>query len=174
MALTKEKKQAVISEVSDLLSNSKMTVMATYRGTSVKAMQVLRRSAADNGTRVKVVKNRLVLQALKQTESLKNIDTGVFTGMLLYAFNPADEVAPAQAIAKFAKIQPNITFVGAITAEGTLLSADEVKELADLPSKDQLIANVINTLQTPLNDVINGLAGDLPNVLSALGAKAKS
>jgi large subunit ribosomal protein L10 len=64
MALTKDKKQAVVAEVTDLLNSSKMTVVAKYEGTGVKALQELRRDAKQAGTTVKVIKNRLVIQAL--------------------------------------------------------------------------------------------------------------
>lgn len=172
MALTKDKKNEVVKEVSDLLTNSKMTVVAAYQGTPVKAMQNMRRSGRDNGTTLKVVKNRLVIQALKATESLKEADTGALTGMLLYAFNSEDEVAPAQILANFAKTQPTIQFVGAFTAEGNFIGADDVKALAALPSKNQLIAGIINILNSPVREVMNGLSGNLSGLLQALEAKA--
>ena len=107
MALTKIEKQAVVDEVADLLSASKMTVVAKYQGTTVKAMQTLRRDAKANGTRVKVVKNRLVIQALKAIDTFKDTDTSALEGMLLYAFNGEDEVAAAQVLNNFAKQNPN-------------------------------------------------------------------
>ena len=64
MALTKDKKHQVFDEVTALLNDSRMTVVAAYQGTSVKAMQKLRRDAKQNGTVVKVVKNRLVIKAI--------------------------------------------------------------------------------------------------------------
>jgi large subunit ribosomal protein L10 len=174
MALSKDKKHEVVKEVADALSSSKMTVVATYQGTTVKAMQQLRRDAKGGGTKLRVVKNRLVKQALGQVDSLKDIDTGVLTGQLLYAFNMEDEVAPAQALATFAKLNPSIEFVGAITDEGKFLTADEVKALATLPSKENLIAQVIATLTSPLNDVTNGLSGNLHALLDGIEAKASN
>ena len=172
MALTKDKKHEVVSEVSELLNASKMTVIAKYQGTTVKAMQDFRRQARDNGTTIRVVKNRLVKQAISQSKNLKDIDTGVLEGMLLYAFNAEDEVAPAQVIAAFSKLQPSLEFVGAISSEGRFLSADEVKALAALPSKNQLIAIVLATLTAPVNDALNGLSGNLHNLLDGLASKA--
>src|SRR5579872_3417090 len=103
MALTKDKKNEVIAEVSELLANSKLTVAAKYSGTSVKAMQELRRSGKDSGTTIKVIKNRLVKKALKDSPKYKDSDSSALTDMLLYAFNSEDEVAPAQTLANFAK-----------------------------------------------------------------------
>jgi large subunit ribosomal protein L10 len=170
MALTKDKKSEVVSEVSELLNSSKMTVITKYQGTPVKALQDLRRQARDNGTKVKVVKNRLVKKALEQSDSLKDIDTSALEGMLLYAFNTEDEVAPAQVIDRFAKTNPSLVFVGAITAEGKFIGADEVKALAKLPGKAQLIAGVINTLQSPLRGAISSLSGNLHGYLEAIAA----
>jgi large subunit ribosomal protein L10 len=172
MALTKSDKQAVIEEVSELLKNSKMTVVAKYEGTTVKALQGLRRDAKENGTKVKVVKNRLVIQAIKATDNVKDTDTSALEGMLLYAFNGEDEVAPAQSLHSFAKANPSLQFVGAITADGKFISSDEVKALAVLPGKNQMIAGLINTLNGPVQGVISGLSGDLHGLLKGLEAKA--
>lgn len=172
MALTKDQKNQVVSEVSELLTSSKMTVVAAYRGTTVKAIQQLRREARENGTQVRVVKNRLLKQALKSVDSLKDVETSALTDQLLYAFNSEDEVAPAQVLANFAKTNPSIVFIGAISAEGKFISADDVKALATLPSKEQLVAQVIATLLSPVNDVTNALSGNLHALLDGIEAKA--
>lgn len=172
MALSKQQKGDVIAEVSDLLTSSKMTVVAKYQGTTVKALQQLRRDARNNGTKVKVAKNRLVAQALKNVEALKDVETTELQGMLLYAFNGEDEVAPAQALAQFAKANPTIEFVGAISAEGKFLAADEVKALATLPGKNQLIAETVAMLLSPVHDVTNALSGNLHALLDGVEAKA--
>lgn len=172
MALTKVEKQAVIDEVAELLGASKMTVVAEYKGTTVKAMQALRREARDNGTAVKVVKNRLVRQAMLKHDALKATDTSALEGMLVYAFNAGDEVAPAQVLHAFAKTNPTIKFVGAISADGSFLSADDVTALAGLPSKGELIAQVVATLLSPVHDITNGLSGNLHALLDGVADKA--
>lgn len=174
MALTKDKKDEVVKEVAAALGSSKMTVVAKYQGTTVKALQQLRRDAREGGTKLRVVKNRLAIKALQSVDTLKDVETGALNGQLLYAFNAQDEVAPAQALATFAKLNPSIEFVGAITAEGKFISADEVKALATLPSKENLIAQVIATLASPLNDVTNGLSGNLHALLDGIEAKASN
>ncbi len=172
MALTKDKKNEVIAEVAELLASSKMTVVAAYQGTPVKAMQALRRDGRENGTKLKVVKNRLVIQALQSQDNLKGLETSALNGMLLYAFNSEDEVAPAKVLANFAKTQPTIQFVGAFSGEGKFLTADEVTALASLPSKNELIAQVLATLTSPVNDVMSGLSGNLHALLDGVEAKA--
>ncbi len=174
MALTKDKKKQVIEEVASLLKDSRLTVIATYQGTPVKAMQELRRQGAETGTTLKVVKNRLVKKAVATVDPLKDTDTSALEGMLLYAFNNEDEVAPAKTIADFAKKQPTLSFVGAIAEDGTFLSAEKVTELANLPSKPELIASVLATLQSPVDGVLSGLAGNLHGLLDGIEAKATS
>lgn len=172
MALTKDQKNQVVSDVAELLASSKMTVVAAYPGTTVKAIQQLRRDARENGTQVRVIKNRLVIKAVQQNDNLKDVDVSALNGQLLYAFNSEDEVAPAQALANFAKANPSIVFVGAISAEGKFLNADDVKALATLPGKEQLIAQVVATLLSPVNDVTNALSGNLHALLDGVEAKA--
>lgn len=174
MALSKNQKQDVINEVTELLQSSKMTVVAKYQGTTVKALQTLRRDARDNGTKVKVVKNRLVIQALKGSDAYKETDTSALEGMLLYAFNGQDEVAAAQILKKFAKQNPTLEFVGAISAEGEFIDAASVKALADLPGKNQLIAGLLNTLNSPVRGVMGSLSGNLHGLLQGLETKASN
>src|SRR3989344_6867945 len=172
MALTKEKKEQVVSEIERLLSGSKLTVIAKYQGTPVKAMQQLRRTAASEGTRLQVVKNRLFKRAIATNANLKDIDTAKFVGQLLYAFNSEDEVAPARSLADFAKTNPQLEFVAAITADGQLLAAAAVKDLASLPTKNVLRAQLVGTIGAPLNGFVNVLAGNIRGVLNVLNGRA--
>lgn len=173
MALNKEKKSEVVAEVSELLASSKLTVIAKYDGTSVKSMQDLRRKSAEGGTRVKVVKNRLFKLALENDKRFSDVQIADLTGQLLYAFNEQDEVAPAQSLADFAKSEPQIAFIAGLTADGQLLSPDDVKALASLPSKDQLRAQLVGTLSAPLSGFANVLAGNVRGVLNILNARSE-
>lgn len=172
MALTKAKKHEIVSDLNELLEGSRLTVVVEYKGTTVKDIQTLRKEAKANGTKLSVVKNRLVKKALESNDKLKGVDTSLLNGQLMYAFNSEDEVAPAQVLNDFAKTHPNIQFVGAITTDGKFMSPEEVKTLAALPGKTQLIAEVIAMLQSPLNDVTNALSGNLHALLDGVEAKA--
>jgi large subunit ribosomal protein L10 len=172
MAITRDKKQTLVAEVSEVLQTAKMTVFAQYQGLSVADVQELRASARQSGVVIKVVKNRLVRVALSSNETYKNTDTSALSGQLLYAFSADDEVAPAQVLDTFAKTHPNLVFAGAFSGEGALLSADEVKALAGLPSKDQLIGQVVSQLLSPVHDITNALSGNLHALLDGVEAKA--
>jgi len=172
MAITRDKKQTLVAELSDVLSTAKMTVFAQYQGLSVADIQELRRAARDAGVTITVVKNRLVRVALGTIDTYKDVDTSSLTGQLLYAISDSDEVAPAQVLNTFAKTHPELAFVGAFSGEGALLSADDVKSLAGLPSKNQLIAEVVAQLLSPVHDITNALSGNLHALLDGVSAKA--
>lgn len=174
MALSKEKKAEVVSDIEQLLVSSKMTVMANYSGTSVKAMQELRTQAGEQSTQVKVLKNRLFKKALSGNEKLAGITSEDIKGQLLYAFSAEDEVAPAQVLASFAKTQDGFTFIGAISADGQLLSADDVKVLAALPTKDQLRAQLVGTISAPISGFVGVMAGNVRGLMNVLNARAES
>ena len=118
------------------------------------------------------MKNRLVRVAVTQNENLKDADTSGLVGQLLYAVSSEDEVAPAQVLAQFAKAHANLKLAGAISAEGKLLDEAEVKSLATLPSKNELIAQTIAQLLSPVHDVTNALSGNLHALLDGIEAKA--
>ncbi len=174
MALSKIEKADVVAELEKLFTESKLTVVAKYQGMTVKSMQELRRDARENGSVVKVVKNRLVRKAVENVDAIKGTDTSELKDMLMYVFNAQDETAGAQVLAAFAKKDEAVQFVGGITADGQFMDAAQIKALASLPSKQQLIAGVINTLQSPLRTVTGQLNGNLLGLMDAIAAKASN
>jgi large subunit ribosomal protein L10 len=174
MAITRDKKNTLVAELSEALSSSKMTVFAQYQGLSVADIQELRRAARESGVTIRVVKNRLVRVALGSIDTYKDTDTSPLVGQLLYAISTEDEVAPAQVLDAFAKTHPALQFAGAFSGEGALLSAADVKALAGLPSKSQLIGQVVAQLLSPVHDITNALSGNLHALLDGIEAKATS
>ena len=174
MALSRAKKEEAVAEISQLLADSKLTVLAYYPGTSVKAMQELRTQAISGGTYIKVVKNRLFKRALESNERLQHIKVDELKGQLLYAFNSSDEVAPAQVLAAFARNNPQIEFAGAITSDGQLLTSDDVKALANLPTKEQLRAQLLGLISSPISGMVNVMAASVRSVMNVMNARADS
>ncbi len=171
MALSRDDKTAVIDDLVAKLESSKMTVLAQYTGLSVKELQSLRAVARENATSLKVTKNRLLMKAMSKVDALKDSDTSLLKGQLMFAFGNEDEVAPAQVLANFAKEHPNLVLVGAIAADGTVLSADEIKRLAELPTKDQLRAQLVGTIAAPLSGFVGVLSGNLRGMVNVLNAR---
>ena len=85
MAISKDKKQALVAEMSELFAGAKAIAVAKYQGTSVAELQELRKAARENGVVVKVVKNRLVRVAFAASETFKETDTSALQGQLVYA-----------------------------------------------------------------------------------------
>lgn len=171
MAISKDKKQELVADLGGLLSDAKMTVYAKYQGLSVADLQDLRRAAREAGVKIKIVKNRLVRVAMNEIAVYKDTDTTGLEGQLLYAVSGEDEVAPAQVLDKFAKDHAALELKGAFSGLGANLSETEVKALAKLPSRDQLIGEVVGMLMGTLNDVTGALAGNLHGLLDAVSAK---
>ncbi len=172
MAISRDKKQALVKDFSDILGSSKMTVAAKYDGTTVADMQKLRRAAREAGVGVKVIKNRLVKASMKQTKGFEKTDAEALKGQLLYAFSTEDEVAPAQVIDRLAKEISTLELVAAVDNSGAILDTASVKALAGLPSKQQLIAETIAQLLSPVHDTTNALSGNLHALLDGVEAKA--
>ena len=172
MVISKDKKQQLVADLNELLSDAKMTVFAKYQGLTVKEMQELRAAARENNVKIKIVKNRLVRVAMSEIAVYKDTDTNALEGQLLYAISNEDEVAPAQVLAKFAKDHAALELKGAFSGEGAALNEQEVVELSKLPSKEQLIGQVVDMLLSPVNDITNGLSGNLHALLDGIADKA--
>ena len=172
MAITKDKKQALVSELEGLFASAKGTAFAKYQGLSVAELQDLRAKAREAGVSIKVVKNRLVRVALSQNEVYKDADTSELQGQLLYAVSADDEVMAAKVLDEFAKTHPALELLGGYSGEGAFINTADVKALAGLPSKNQLIAEAIAQLLSPVHDVTNALSGNLHALLDGVEAKA--
>ncbi len=172
MALTRDNKVAVVIEVTNLLATSKMTVVANYQGTSVNKMQMIRKIGKENGTVIKVVKNRLFIKALKNIEQMTDSNVSELNQMLLYAFNNEDEIIPAKTILQAITLSPTIKFIGAYTPNGDFINADDVTQIANLPSKDQLKGMLVGTISAPLNSFVGVLNANLRSVINVLNARS--
>ena len=172
MAISKDKKQTLVSELTELFASAKGTAVAKYQGISVAELQELRKAAREAGVTIKVVKNRLVRVAMGESDTYKAADTSALLGQLLYAFSAYDEVAPAKVLDTFAKTHPTLELVAGFSGEGLAQSDADVKALAGLPSKHQLIAEVVAQLLSPVHDTTNALSGNLHALLDGIGEKA--
>ena len=172
MAISRDKKQALVAEMSELFANAKGTAFAAYTGLSVQDVQELRKKAREAGVTIRVVKNRLVRVAMSENKTYKDTDTSGLTGQLLYAFSNEEEVMPAKVLDEFAKTHPSLQLVGGFSGEGLAISQDDIKALAGLPNKNQLVAEVVAQLLSPVHDVTNALSGNLHGLLDGVEAKA--
>jgi large subunit ribosomal protein L10 len=169
MAISRDKKNTLVAELTELFASAKGTVGAAYTGLSVADLQELRTTARSAGVVIKVAKNRLVRVALTNNDKFKDTDTSLLTGQLVYAFSNEDEVAPAQVLAKFAKSHPELKLVTGFDSKGESLDTATVIALAELPTKDQLRGQLVSVIAAPLSGflgVANGAQRGFAQVLS--------
>lgn len=172
MAISRDKKQTLVAELTELLKDAKGTAFARYQTLTVADLQELRKAAREAGVTIKVVKNRLVRVALQEIDTYKETDTSLLVGQLVYAVSTEDEVMPAKVLDTFAKTHPALQLAGGFSGEGLTISEADVKALAGLPSKDQLVAQVVSQLLSPVHDTVNALGGNLHGLLDGIEAKA--
>lgn len=174
MAISHSKKETLVAELGQIFTTFKTVAFAEYGGLSVAELQELRRTAREQGVVIKVVKNRLVRVAMSQNEALKGTDTSLMKGQVLYAISDEDEVLPAKLLAEFASKHPEMKLVGAFDNTGKAFTTEEVEALAKLPTKNELIAQTVAQLLSPVNDVTNALSGNLHALLDGIADHASA
>ena len=151
MGLNREDKATVIAEISEVVSNSSAMVIAEYRGLTVQAVTKLRAEARKNGVTVRVVKNTLVRRAVEGTGFAGLADQ--FTGPLVYGFS-ADPVAVAKVLVNFAK--DKLVIRGGAMAD-YVMDVEAVKQLASMPSREELLAKLMATMNEPIAKFVRTL-----------------
>ncbi len=174
MAISRSKKETLVAELNEILDNAKTVAYAEYAGISVKDLQDLRRAARENNVQIKVVKNRLMRVAMQQHDAFKDIDTANMKGQVLYAISAEDEVMPAKVLANFAKNHEEMQLAGAFDNNGQSMDAAAVTALSKLPTKNELIAQTVAQLLSPVNDVTNALSGNLHALLDGIADHANA
>ena len=172
MAISKDKKTTLVADLTELLSNSKMVVYAKYEGLTVAELQELRKLARESDVKIKVVKNRLLKVAMKEIAAYKDTDASGLTGQLLYALGTDEDFDAAKVLTKFAKTHAKMELVGGFNGEGATLSKEEVTTLGSLPTKNELIAQVVDTLLSGINGIVSGLENK-PETVEAKPAEAE-
>jgi large subunit ribosomal protein L10 len=174
MAISREAKEQAVDQLTGDLGRIKLAVMTDYRGLKVPEIEELRATLRSSGMTYRVTKNTLLRLALSGNEQYGDLDPSSFTGPMALAMGFDDEVAPAKVIFQYAKTHDALEIVGAITGDGKLLSAAEVKALAQLPSREQLIAQVVGTIAAPLTGFVGVMAGNVRSIINVLNALSEA
>ena len=154
MSLNRSEKQAVIDEVTGLAAKAQTLVMAEYRGITVADMTRLRSQARDKGVNLSVLKNTLARRAV--AGSAFDVLSDQMTGPLIYGFS-TDAVAAAKVVADFAKTNDKLV-IRAGAMGGKVLDVNGVKQLANIPSKEVLLAQLLGLMQSPISRTARVLA----------------
>ena len=167
MGLSLEQKQAVVSEVAAQLGKAQAVIVAEYRGLDVGTVTDLRAKARKSGLYLRVLKNTLARRAVKGTPFEKLSDQ--MAGPLMYGITQ-DPVAGAKVLAAFAKDHERFVIRGG-AMPNVLMSVKDVKALAALPSREELLAKLMGTMQAPvakLARTMNEVPGKFVRALAAV------
>ena len=160
MSLNLEGKKEVVAEVVARLAKAQTVVLAEYRGLPVEDITVLRKEARANGVYLRVLKNTLARRAVQGTPFEKLSDQMV--GPLAYGISK-DPVAAAKVLHAYAKENDKLVIKGG-AMPNYLMSAKEVGNLATMPSRDELIAKLMGTMQAPIAKFVQTL-NEVPSKL---------
>lgn len=170
--MNKENKQQVVAELHDKLTRAKAVFLADFRGLNVEKATQLRNELRKSDIEYKVVKNTLLELASRDTDK-----TGMaehFAGPTAIALSYADPVAAAKVLSKFAKEQNAVFKLKGGVLTGKPMTVADIQALAELPSKEVLIAKMLGSMQAPSSNFVRVLAavpGGFVRVLNAIREK---
>ena len=153
MGLSLEQKQAAVSEVQTKLAGAQTLIVAEYRGLNVERVTQLRSKARQAGVYLRVLKNTLARRAVQGTPFEKLSEQMV--GPLMYGISQ-DPVAGAKVLSEFAK-ENELFVIKAGAMPNAMMSAKDIKALAQLPSRDELLATLLGTMQAPMAKLVRTL-----------------
>ncbi len=164
--MLREDKKNSVAEIENLYKESNSVILTHYHGLSVSEVTTLRKSLRENGASFKVIKNTLAKIAAKNAGMECKDD--MFTGPTAIAYSE-DAVAAAKYVVKFAKANDNLKIIGGIVND-QILDVSSIKQLAKLPSLDELRGKIVGILQAPASNlarVSQAPAGALARVIKA-------
>jgi len=166
MPKSKQQKQVILDSLADKIGKAKTIVFAGFNALTVKDNEQLRQKLKAEDGEYYVAKKTLLGKSLK----IEGLNIRKFPGKVAAIFAYGDEVAPAKALDEFRKGKKDkLFFVGGVL-EGRAISAEEVDNLAKLPSKQQLYAQLVGSLNAPVSGFVNALSGNLRNLVYVLKA----
>ena len=158
MATTRQQKEEILKELIADMDAAKGVVFVDLHGLTVEQNQALRNTLREKGVKTKVAKKTLIMLAGK--ENGLEIEKSLLDGQIAVAFSMDDEVAAAQELYKEGKTNEKIKLVGGIF-EGKVAGKDMIMQVAQLPTRDELLAKLVGSMKAP----ISGFHGVLHNTL---------
>lgn len=169
MPKTKIQKQTDLRSLEAKIKEAKSIVFASYNALGVKESEELRNQLRKEQGEMIVAKKTLLNRALKSAE-IEGADAKNFDGQVAVLFSNTDEVAAAKLLKEFRKANKDkVDFAGGIL-EGKFINKASVIALADLPSKHELLARLVGTINAPVSGFVNVLAGNLRGLLNVVTA----
>lgn len=169
MPKTREQKKDILEGLKDRVNKSKSVVFTNFDSLEVTDNEELRNELRKENSEYCVAKKTLLGMAFKDS-NIEGLDIKSFEGRVAAVFGYEDEVAPAKIVDEFMKNhEGKVNFVGGIL-ENKFMTAAEVKQLAGLPSKQELYAKIVGSINAPVSGFVNVLAGNLRGLVTVLKA----
>ncbi len=168
MAKTRAQKADVVAKMTDRLKRMKGAAFSQAMGYTMADADKLRAKAAEKNIDVFVAKKTLLVRAAEDA-GVRGVSRDALDGSILVAVSYTDEVAAAKLLKEFSKEKQTVTLLAGVL-EGAFVGGDEVKRLADLPSKEQLLGQLVGTLNAPVSGFVNVLAGNLRGLVTVIKA----
>ena len=166
MAKSRQQKEQTVAELLGYFNAMKSAVFVNYQGLKVKEADELRRSADKEQVSYTVSKKTLLTKALKDAGI--DFDAVTLQGMIGIATG-TDEVAAAKLVSEFGKTHESLKILGGVV-DGKIADAAAIKALASLPSRQQLLGQLVGTINAPVSGLVNVLAGNLRGLVNVLNA----
>ncbi len=166
-----EKKVQAVQDLKDVLSRSTVVIGAEYRGLKVSEVTALRRQLRDAGIEMHVVKNTLFARAANEAGKPDLAELAEGPTALLIGF--ADPVAPVKTVVEYQRAARNTFAARKAYLDGQIIPANQLTEVANLPSKDTLIAQVAGALQSPLVTFVYLIDSTLQELVGLVDARAE-
>ena len=172
--MNRELKEQTVSELREKFQRAKVAILTDYCGLNVDEMNSLRTDLRDEAVEYRVVKNTIVKLAAKSTE-LELLD-GYFNGPTAVALSYNDQMSPAKILTKFVKDNPKLEIKAGVL-QGKVVSPDDIKQMAEIPSREVLLAQMLSALtsgQAGLLGVFQGILSRLIHVLESIRSKKET
>jgi large subunit ribosomal protein L10 len=168
LAISREKKEAIVAEYGEKIRRSKALIVTEYRGLKVKQLEALRRELRGSDSELVVSKNTLFARAL--AEAGMPVPESLLTGPTAVTFCFDEPAAPAKTLAKWAKDTKILVLRGGMVGASVFDGAG-VEAVSQLPGREVLRAQVVGALQAPISGLVNVLAGPVRGFLTVLNAR---
>ncbi len=170
MAISKEKKRALLNEYDKLFSEAQVAVITNYQGLNAVELTAMRRQLGNAGVALRVVKNTLVRHTLEQKGVSAPED--FWQGPNAISFAPEDAVAGARAVVEYARNEKRVTIRAGVMGH-KFISDQEVMQLAELPSREVLLGQLLGGMQAPIAGLVTVLSGTLRGLVNVLDARVR-
>ena len=159
--MNKTEKTAMVESLAGDLAKSSNAIVFAFAGLKVPEVTELRRQVRETKSKYLVVKNTLALRATKGTAMEAVAEH--FSGATAVVYNRTSPVALAKVLTNFAKTNPNLVFKAAVI-EGQAVATSEIKVIAELPSREELVSKLLFVLQSPMRRLVTALNGPIRNL----------